>query len=177
MNGKNVHLVTWKEGDDYWEIYIEEPGFRVLQYKIKDRDIDIQIDSEYSDSAFFPFPTRVKILRKIDGETQFDRTITVQEFKVQKSFPPETFTLTSLNIPLNAMVTDYRINRIIGYWDGEKLVDDPVKMSAQERREWEAMNNRQPLGNTVRYILMAVGILMITFAIISMIRQRLQKQG
>ena len=171
LDGKSVHLVTWEEGDNLWEFYIEEPGFRVLKNTVKDAFLDIQIDCEYSNPALGPFPSKVTILRKIKNEIRFDRTITVQEFKVQKSSPPETFTLASLNLPLNAMVTDYRINRLVGYWDGEKLVDDPVTASAQEMREWEAMRNRQLLGGAVRYVMMGAGVLMIAYALFAKFRE------
>ncbi|MDR2441745.1 MAG: hypothetical protein LBE12_20490 [Planctomycetaceae bacterium] len=140
LDGKKVHLVVCEDGDDHWEIFIEDHGFRVLRKTLKSPYIDFQIDAEYLNQKILPFPSQVKVIRKEGKEhktVRFNRTITVTNFEVKKSFPPETFTLASLNLPLNATVTDYRINRTIGYWDGEKLADDPVRISAQEWRELE----------------------------------------
>lgn len=177
INGKNINVVACKDGDDFWEFYIEEPGFSVLRIKLTAPTRIIEINSEYSNPSFLPFPTKVKIFRKEKDYVLFDRTITVTKVEKKKSFPAETFTLASLNLPLNTTVTDYRINRIAGYWDGEKLVDDPVRMSAQERRDWEAKRDGQPLGNIVRYVLMGAGILMIGYALYSMRQKRLKNQA
>jgi hypothetical protein len=149
LNGKKCNLIICNDDYGHCELFIEEPGFRLLRHTYESRYIDIQVDAEYSNPKFLPFPTKVKILRK-QGKTKedveqgkkkeeivFDHTIVVTNVEIKKSFPPETFTLASMKLPVNATVTDYRINRIVGYWDGEKLVDKPVRMSVQERREWE----------------------------------------
>jgi hypothetical protein len=141
LDGKKVNLVICdREENCQNKFFIEEPGFRLLRKTYQSPYIDIQVDSEYSNLKFLPFPTKVKIIRKEGMEkkvVRFDRTITVTNFEVKESFPLETFTLASLKLPLNAEVIDYRIHRSLGYWDGEKLVDDPVRISAQEWRELE----------------------------------------
>jgi predicted nucleic acid-binding Zn ribbon protein len=178
LNGKKVHLVVCDDGDDHWEFFIEEPSFRLLRKTLESPYIDMQIDSEYLNPKFYPFPSQVKAIRKEGKEhktIRFNRTITVTNFEVKKSFPPEMFTLASLNLPLNATVTDYRINRTIGYWDGEKLVDDPVRISVQERQEIEEMlQQRQQHNQIVRYIMGTIGVLLIVFAVVLMIRKRVR---
>ncbi|MDR2705355.1 MAG: hypothetical protein LBC02_06220 [Planctomycetaceae bacterium] len=178
LNGKKVHSVVCDDGDDHWEFFIEEPGFRILKQTFESPYIDIQIDAEYSNPKVFPFPSQVKILRKEGKEkkvVRFNRTITVTNFEEKKSFPPETFTLASLNLPINATVMDYRINRTIGYWDGEKLVDAPVRISAQERQEIEEkLQEQQQHTKIVRYVMITIGVLLIILSIVLKIRKRFE---
>lgn len=59
----------------------------------------------------------------------------------------ERFEIESINLPINTMINDYRINRIVGYWDGSKISPDPVvnivlsekgeqKVSASSNMRW-----------------------------------------
>ncbi|MDR0610301.1 MAG: hypothetical protein LBG58_09345 [Planctomycetaceae bacterium] len=182
LNGKKVNLIVCDHEENcHTKFFIEEPGFRLLRTTYQSPYIDIQVDSEYSNFKFLPFPTKVKILRKDGKETKvvrFDREINVTDFEVKESFPPETFTLASLNLPLNATVTDHRINRTIGYWDGEKLVEKPVRISVQERQEWEKkLQDQQQHTKIVRYVVGIISGLLMVFAIIMMIRNRFQKNS
>ncbi|HBT76287.1 MAG TPA: hypothetical protein DEB39_05025, partial [Planctomycetaceae bacterium] len=77
LDGKNVYLVVWREDDIRWEFYIEEPGFRILKKTLSAPLCTINISSDYSNPSFLPFPTKVHIVRKANGKTQWDRTITV----------------------------------------------------------------------------------------------------
>jgi hypothetical protein len=181
LDGKKVNVVVCDRADGSQDkLFIEEPGFRLLRKIYQSPLIDIQVDAEYSNPKFLPFPSKVRILRKEGKEekrVRFDRTITVTDFEVKESFPSETFTLASLHLPLNATVTDYRINRIIGYWDGEKLVDDPVRISVQERKKIEAQQQEeQQHTKVVRYVMIIVGGLLIVWSVVRMIRNRLQRK-
>ncbi|MDR2642437.1 MAG: hypothetical protein LBC74_06550, partial [Planctomycetaceae bacterium] len=91
---------------------------------------------------------------------------------IKKSFPPETFTLKGLNLPLNTDVTDVRIHRRLGYWDEEKLVDRPVKISAQESKKLELERARNSPGFYLRLVLVGLGILLILSAVIRLMLKR-----
>ncbi|MDR3235070.1 MAG: hypothetical protein LBT46_15645 [Planctomycetaceae bacterium] len=180
VNGISVWQVTGTDiHPDYtaiWDYFIEEPGFRILRMSMRTEIADIVIDNDYSNANFLPFPTKTHIFRKEGKETKevvFDRTITVKEVDIKTSFPQETFTLSSFNLPLNTTVSDYRIHRRIGYWDGEKLVDDPVQISAKEVRE--IMKKKSPIG-IVRIIGISIGVALILLAVCPKIWGRKKKK-
>jgi hypothetical protein len=183
FKGKSMYLLTWKnENDDeeIWKVWVEEPSFRIYRIMTVADYGDIILESDYADSNRTPFPTTVKIFRKagrgkIKNETVFDRTITVTQFEPKESFPPETFTYAGMNLPLNTAVVDYRIQRRLGYWDGEKLVDDPVRISAQEHRELMKKIEKMEKKDTMplhRIIGIGIGIVMILLVIYLRIRSK-----
>ncbi|MDR2169848.1 MAG: hypothetical protein LBP59_06885 [Planctomycetaceae bacterium] len=172
LDGKTVNHVFWEgqnEVHGYSEridYYIDEPSFRILKYSEIIPDRHYLIESKYTNPAFLPFPTKIKSVLKRGKDKEyvrFDRTITINEVEIKKSFPPETFTLKSLDLPLNTAVVDYRINRRLGYWDGEKLVDDYVHMSAQKAKELE--NQKKP-SYLFRTFMMVLSVLMVLAGII-----------
>ncbi|MDR1477772.1 MAG: hypothetical protein LBJ00_02395 [Planctomycetaceae bacterium] len=192
LNGKKVNLVKYirrevvPDFNEEFQYFIEEPGFRLLRKTYilrrisplpKSAYISFQIDCEYTNPKFLPFPTKTKVLR-IQGneekkEIVCDRTITVTDFETVRSFPAETFSLASLKLPLNAMVTDYRINQIVGYWDGEKLVPDPVHISAQEQKT--LLEKHQNKHIVFRLVLVISGVLLIIISLVITVRKRMLK--
>ena len=126
MGDRSVFVVECRDGEEnglaHFKLYIEEPGFLLVRLSVLSLRDKIQIDNEYSEKNFLPFPTKTHIYRVAtqDGKevVEFDRHITVKDVQIKKSFPPETFTLAGLNPPLNSDVVDYRISRRLGYWDG-----------------------------------------------------------
>ena len=164
-----VHCV--QEGLATADFWIEEPSFRVHRKQVEMAKLKVVIDSEFDSKSVGPFPSEFHIQRFEDSKQVYDRTVRITEIVHGKPIPPERFSLTSMDLPLNTSVSDFRTSRRAGFWDGEKLVEDPVSASAQEMREWEAMRNREPLGNAVRSILMAVGILMIAYALFAKFRE------
>ncbi len=176
LDGKPIKRVSVSDGDQLWEMYIDEPGFRLWKTAYTSPALNTSVNNRYDDPNLGPFPSESHVVRIRGKKTIEDRTFKVTGFEVKKSFPPDTFTYKGMDLPLNAAVVDYRIHRRAGYWDGEKLVDDPVRMSAQERREWEKNRDGQPLGNIVRYVLTGAGILMIGYALYSMRQKRLKER-
>ena len=178
LDGRPVHVVEYRDGEEndfaHWKLYIEEPGFFLKRIVMESQSEKIQIDNDYSKREFLPFPTKthVKRVEKKDEKIIFDRRITVKDVQIKESFPPETFTLAGLNPPLNSDVVDYRISRRLGYWDGEKLVDKPVHVSAQEFRE---LMEPRKMG-MIQYICMGIGVAMILYALFSMYRKRGAKE-
>jgi len=173
LNGRSVYVVECRDGERngfaHWKLYIEEPGFFLIRKTVDAEWGKIQIDNDYSEQKFLPFPTKVHIYRVAPQKDEsgreivdFDRYITIKDVQIKKSFPPETFTLAGLNPPLNSDVVDYRISRRLGYWDGEKLVDDPVSVSAQELRE---LTKPARKGGLLLFVGIGIGILLILWGL------------
>jgi len=181
LDGRPVYVVACSDGAQngfaHWKLYIEEPGFRLIRKTVDAEWGKIQIDNDYSEKKFLPFPTKVHIYRvapKKDGEEViiFDRHITVKDVQFKKSFPPETFTLAGLNPPLNSDVVDYRSSQRLGYWDGEKIVDKPVRISAQELQALLAPRER----GIGPYIGIGIGVVMILLGLYLHVRKRMKKR-
>jgi hypothetical protein len=163
----HIHYYNIRYKDVTYDYWIEEPTFRVYHVVKKSTNPDLIsiIDLEYLDAKFEPFPSKVHLIRDEQGKRVFDRTITVLEFEVKKSFSPETFSLKFLELPLNTSVTDYRINKILGYWDGEKLSIPPVNTR-------EPTEIKQATFEYWRITLMVMGIAVMIFAVILTIYKR-----
>jgi len=185
FEGHSIYVVECQDdernGFARWMLYIKEPDFHLLRKTVEAEWGKVRIDNDYSNHEFLPFPTKVHIYRvapQDDGEdvVVFDRYFTVKDVQIKKSFPSETFTLAALNPPLNSDVVDYRIDRVLGYWDGEKIVDDPVSISAQELRELMEGRKESTVSKAVRYSLTGIGVIMILYALFSMYRKRRLKE-
>jgi hypothetical protein len=162
--------------EERWEFFIEETGFRILKILVEYPYGLETVESEYTNPKFFPFPTKIRIVRKEGKPNEekivvWDRTFTVTDVKFKKSFPPETFTLASLNLQLNTTVSDHRIKRRLGYWDGEKLVNDFVHQSAQEQRKSLKPRNLM----TAQIVLISAGLVLLICGIAFAIFKRLKK--
>jgi hypothetical protein len=138
LDGRKIKRVSINDNDEkkHWDIYITEPGFNLIKKTYSSPTINITITNKYGNPKLLPFPSEVKILRTDGGNVVYDRVINITNFE-EKTFVPDTFSYKSMNLPINTAVIDYRIHKRLGYWDGEKLVEKPVNMSVQERREWE----------------------------------------
>ncbi len=113
---------------DYW---IEEPSFRVHRRTLTRHGTKIEIESEFdSNPPLSPFPSRV-IAKRTDPARKHEVIYIVKSFDVGVRIPPDRFTLKSMDLPINTPVVDYRISRIVGYWDGEGLSKEPVYRGQQ----------------------------------------------
>ncbi|MDR0706085.1 MAG: outer membrane lipoprotein-sorting protein [Planctomycetaceae bacterium] len=180
INDTNVwHVRCTQTGLATADFWIEEPSFRVHRQQIETLEagkLKVVIDSKFDSKSVGPFPSEFHIQRFENNKQVFNRIVHITKIVHGKPIPPERFTLASMNLPLNTDVIDYRIHRRIGFWDGEKLVEKPVKMLVQEQREWEEKSKQQsskqqPLG-IGRYVFIISGLLLMVVAIILMIRKR-----
>lgn len=106
----------------YW---IEEPSFRVHERTLEWPQGRSEIRSEYdSPGTDFPFPSHVRI-KRTDGDRSTELRIDVSSFDVDAKIEPERFTLASMDLPINTMVIDYRTQRVVGYWNGTDLSENP----------------------------------------------------
>lgn len=138
-----VKAVRHGNTTEYW---IEEPLFRVHRKKTVMDFARIEIHSEFdADDSQSPYPSRVTAVRTYtDERPKCETMFVVKAFDVDVSVPPDRFTLKSMDLPVNTPVIDYRIDRRIGYWDGEGLSErltrgevNPVEFTPAERgRRW-----------------------------------------
>ncbi|MDR1384240.1 MAG: hypothetical protein LBJ67_10440 [Planctomycetaceae bacterium] len=157
LNGKKfwrVHCSNTFAEFDYW---IEEPTFRVYRVTRKAEGIlYVEVNSTYKNNDIFP--SEIHAVRYEQNEKVWDRTIHVKKLEITPTFPNDYFTLKSLNIPLNTTVTDYRISKIIGYWDGEKLSSRYVSP--------DRTTEIQPAKfNIIRIIFIVSGIILISISV------------
>jgi hypothetical protein len=162
MNGDKVWRVRAGRGDATSEFWIEEPSFRVHRRTIKFPGHDIDINSEFDSSTpSSPYPSRVMVKRKDPaGETRVNYTI--ESFEVGAHISPERFTLKSMELPINTPVVDYRISRIVGYWDGEGLSKEPVYRGQQPSAP-RSTPPTPPAGN--RFLLIAINVFVLLVSI------------
>jgi hypothetical protein len=175
-NTKVWHVHCIQEGLSTADFWIEEPSFRIHRKQVEATRLKVVIDSKFDSKSVGPFPSEFHIQRFEDDKQVFDRTVRITKIVHGTPIPLERFTLASMDLPINTDVVDYRIHKRIGYWDGEKLVEDPVRISAQERQEIEKqLQERQQHNKIVRYMMMITGGLLIILAIVLKIRNRLRK--
>ncbi|MBA3312559.1 MAG: hypothetical protein M3552_15800 [Planctomycetota bacterium] len=126
----NLWRVKAIRGDTSSEYWVEEPSFRVHR-RITETPFKVTvIESEFDPSdPKLPFPRRVIASRKFKmpaEQADLEWVYTVNELETDVDVPSERFTLASMDLPVNTAVVDYRINRIVGYWDGEGLSEKPA---------------------------------------------------
>lgn len=53
------------------------------------------------------------------------QSITIKEFD-SKEFPDSRFTMATMDLPINTMVSDVPSMRRVGYWNGARLQEEMV---------------------------------------------------
>lgn len=139
---RGVH--TWRvianHNDATFQFWIEEPSFRVHRKSVHWEvpvPTRIEIDSEFNSPDIpAPFPSRVVAVRSSPDSRQ-ERIYEIKKLDLGVSIPSDRFTLNSMALPINTPVNDYRISRIVGYWDGEKVAPRPVSLAPRNARPQE----------------------------------------
>jgi len=128
IRGHDVWRVKSERDDgDVAEYWIEEPSFRVHRKTMSGAGYHIDVASEFSGGEpSWPFPSRVTARREA-MPSGLERTYVVKNFEAPATISPDRFTLKSMDLPINTPAVDYRINRIVGYWNGEGLQEKPVR--------------------------------------------------
>lgn len=86
--------------------------------------------SFYENPKFTWLPSRVESRNyRANGRLVLTRVFTILKAQADVAFSDRTWTLAGLNLPIGVSVTDLRINRRVGYWNGSGL--SPV-VSLQE---------------------------------------------
>jgi len=137
LRGVETWRVKARHEETDFEFWIEEPSFRVHRKTVQwggPSATRIEIDS-YFDSPEIPapFPSRVVAVRT-SGDSREERRYDLKRLELGAKIPPERFTLNSIGLPVNTMINDYRISRIVGYWDGQQIAPSPVSQAAERRQ-------------------------------------------
>jgi hypothetical protein len=77
------------------------------------------------------FPTRVRTVYRIGEDRVAEREILVSRSQVNVPVAPKTWTLSGLDLPTGTIVTDGKLQRRMGYWNGAALADN-VEMPAPD---------------------------------------------
>lgn len=114
------------------EWLVEEPSYRVLRKTLTWDGGKSVVTSTYRTSKSV-FPDGVTVLRTEAGQIRRDVKLFVERF-VNEPPAEDRFELSSLELPINTMVNDYRLKRITGYWDGKAIVVNPVDFQESKDR-------------------------------------------
>ena len=122
MRDVDVWKVTATRGrvvSDYW---IEEPSFRVHRRTITTPGLRVEVDSEFDPTdPRWPFPRRV-VAKREDSRSPQERVYAVKRFEAGAAVSGDRFTVASMGLPVGTPAVDYRISRVVGYWNGEAMV-------------------------------------------------------
>ena len=164
IDGTNVWRVRIKKMPIEHNFWIEEPSFRLHRRTIEWDKSKVDIRSEFDlNDPDSPLPKRVHIERAESGRTR-EIEITMTSLEWPAAIPPERFTLKSMDLPKNTMINDYRINRIVGYWDGEGISKDPIHEAISPAAA-------PPSGAGQRWPLVAASTLLLVLIVILVLRR------
>lgn len=166
LHGVNTWKVKASRRGATAEFWIEEPSFRVHRKIVETPFMRIVIDSEFdSDKEQSSFPSRVTTQRVHKKDELKDRNeeriYIVKSFDTDADIPLERFTLKAMDLPFNTPVVDYRISRIVGYWDGEGLSEKPVYLGERPSE----LSEPKSQGND-RLLLIAINLLVLLVLIV-----------
>jgi hypothetical protein len=131
LHGIKVWRVRAVRNEDTANYWIEEPSFRVHRVTFKSPWTSIEIEFEFdASSPQSPFPSRV-VAKREDKVQKHEVTYIIKSLDAGAPISPDRFTLKSMELPFNTPVVDYRISRIVGYWDGQGLSKDPAQPGQQ----------------------------------------------
>jgi hypothetical protein len=85
--------------------------------KSESKNVVTEVLAQYDNKNVDIFPTRLHIESVTQGKRNICRDFVFS--KVSFTEPTqERFSIKSMNLPLNTMISDVRINRVISYWNG-----------------------------------------------------------
>lgn len=139
--------------------WIEEPTFRIHRRVVKTPLSVTTILSSYDgvdDGS--PFPSHVEARYELNDGHALRTTITrVNEFALDASIPEDRFTLASMDLPLNTSIVDYRIQRVVGFWDGEGISPERARYAgARSGNLPPAFEEAKAQNTPSRYVWIAV---------------------
>jgi len=140
-------------------IWIESsPSRRVLKVEERGQVVRHEIISQYGPpdegpSSSLPMVVTTLEYRRPDAVESI-QVVTRGSTRIGEPFDPGAFTLGGLDMPIGTVVTDLRIHRRVGYWDGKKLSEAFVPLAPRHRDlaprrdlgEQMAMARRDPDG-------------------------------
>lgn len=152
VHGVNVRRIKAvsepnKSTSTFW---IEEPSFRVHRRRVESAQIDEETESWYSPLDLkSPYPERVQTTRTDRHPQGISWKINWRLSNLDTGTPisPTRFTVAAMDVPVGTPLSDYRINRIVGYWDGQNVSPEPVgPVVHSESASGEATNSERSWG-------------------------------
>lgn len=114
----NGHIDLWID---------DKNGFRVYQYHDTIEGVrKYTTVSSYSDGDYFWLPTRVET-KNYDGKgvLQFESLVSVLKAETKVQFPEKTWSLGGMEPPSGITITDARIHKPLGFWNGTSVGPSP----------------------------------------------------
>lgn len=166
MAWKVVASRNAEETSTYW---VEEPSFRLRKRVIAGPYGVTTITSRFDgvpDGS--PFPSLIEARFESPHGHGKVTTIEVSQFDLEAEIPDDRFTLASMDLPLNTAISDYRISRVVGFWDGAGISPTRVH-DADERPVPEKSEEKQQY----TFIVIGVNVLVLLGIIVwSYLRRR-----
>ena len=166
---------SYDQQKDFW--IAPEAGFPVLRHEFAIGPWHNITTSEYEnvDSSFVAaaLPKRTKTEGYVTDRPSFVRTISIERVESETPIGASTWTLTGLNLPVGAAVSDLRAHKRIGFWDGRGLSNVPAgpHTNGPNRRE---LAPRYALRRLFIANLMAIGVVI---AIVCHVRRKRRSGG
>ncbi len=137
-DARSIHLVGKElvEGVAAWHVRVESKYREVLHFWMDashpERVVKHALGQDVSVSKFDarhlddPMPVEVTVLSSYGKEKPVsERRFIRRNARYNIPVDPASWTLAGLDMPVGTAVTDLRINRRIGYWNGSGLSEDP----------------------------------------------------
>jgi hypothetical protein len=133
VGGRNLSVVEFARADFNYQFWIDKTDFRVHRVRIIWPDNTVEINSIFRTKS--PLPSQV-IAKRINTEgVVFDKLVRVEKADFTTPPPTDRFLVSSFNTPVNTMAIDYQTEKVVGYWDGNKIRPRPVPFRELERVE------------------------------------------
>lgn len=110
---------------DFW--IADREGYPVYRFAYEVGGVREVVTSQYAEAergGHAVLPVRVECKHYIRGNLASSRIVKIRAVELDMPIPAETWTLVGLGLPVGTPVSDLRIKRRIGYWDGNRLVED-----------------------------------------------------
>lgn len=126
VNGISVEIVEITDSYDQLRKIALDPkdNFKVYKYDLIFPSLKYNSSvSYYNNEHYDDIPSKV-ITKYFDksGNQTGERVVNFDLTKRLDHVPPETWKISSFNLPVGATVSDLRISERIGYWDGKNIV-------------------------------------------------------
>jgi hypothetical protein len=160
--------------EHYW--IDDREGFHVHRYRREDLGGNTVIDSFYDERSAGPIPSRV-IHREYRKDGKLWREIRFEVTKAQFNKPvnPNVGTLASLDLKPGDEVSDVRLGKRVGYWDGQGVTEDYARavQLGQARVSGENWEQAQPRW---LYLLLAALVLIVLAGVIYVVAARIRRK-
>jgi hypothetical protein len=166
VDDKNVwHIRTIRERDGYIkDFWIDDNNFKVYKCVNYVSNNTNQIDSiakSYYENEEYPWlPSRVDM--ELNSRIKYIVEILKAEPNVK--IPENQWTLSGMEIPKNSPVLDERTRKLIGFWDGKRLIPD-----ADESKPIPNVSFGRPI---ILLILILLSVVPLTVVIIRNFRRK-----